>query len=83
MYRLLFVDIHAPNELKLKLADFPMIIKNAVISRKDLSCYTLKIAEEQEFKKAMPVSHQQLLWQKHPHQLRNGKILFKRGFGDY
>ena len=47
LYGFLFVDIHTPDELKPKFADFPMIIKNAMISRKDLSPYMLKIAEEQ------------------------------------
>ena len=50
LYGFLFVDIHIPDELglKLKFADFPLIIKNAIISREDLSPYTLKIAKEKD-----------------------------------
>ena len=47
LYGFLFVDIHTPDELKPKFADFHMIIKNAVISRGDLSPYMLKTAEKQ------------------------------------
>ena len=47
LYGFLLVDIHTPDELKPKFADFLMIIKNAMISREDLSPYMLKIAEEQ------------------------------------
>ena len=46
LHGFLFVDIHTPNKLKAKFADFPMIIRNAMISREDLSPYLLKIAEE-------------------------------------
>ena len=84
LHGFLFIYIYTPDELKPKFADFLMIIKNAIISRKDLSPYTLKIAEEQGcLKKTTSVSHQQLLWKKHSYQFRNGKILFKHGFGNY
>ena len=44
------MEYYIPDELglKLKFADFPLIIKNAIISREDLSPYTLKIAKEKD-----------------------------------
>ena len=51
LYGFLFVDIHTPDELKPKFADFPMIIKNAMISLEGLSPYMLKITEEQGYLK--------------------------------
>ena len=44
LYGFLFVKAHIPDELKHEFADFRMIIKNAMTSRKDP--YMLKIAEE-------------------------------------
>ena len=46
LYGFLIVDIHAPNELKEKFKDFPLIIKNSFISRKDIGDYMQNVAEE-------------------------------------
>ena len=46
LYGFLIVDIHTPNELKEKFKDFPLIIKNSFISRKDIGDYMQNVAEE-------------------------------------
>ena len=47
LYVFFFADIHTPDELKPNFVDFLMIIKNVMISRRDLSPYTLKTFEKQ------------------------------------
>ena len=51
MYGFLIVDIHTPNELKEKFKDFPLIIKNSFISRKDIGDYMQNVAEEHDLLK--------------------------------
>jgi len=51
LYGSLIVDISTPVHLKEKFADFPPIIKNAVVSRDDIGPYIQKIAEEYEYLK--------------------------------
>ena len=45
LYGFLFVDIHTPEHLKEKYSDFPMIVKNGLVSRNDLSPYMKEVAE--------------------------------------
>ena len=51
LYGFLFVDIHTPEHLKEKYSDFPMIIKNVMVSRDDLSPYMKEVAEENDYLK--------------------------------
>ena len=46
LYGFLIVDIHTPNELKEKFKDFPLIIKNSFISRKDIGDYMQNVTKE-------------------------------------
>ena len=51
LYGILFVDIHTPEHLKEKYSDFPMIIKNVMVSRDDLSPYMKEVAEKNDYLK--------------------------------
>ena len=51
LYGFLFVDIHTPEHLKEKYSDFPIIIKNVMVSRDDLSPYMKEVAEENDYLK--------------------------------
>ena len=51
LYGFLFVDIYTPEHLKEKYSDFPMIIKNVMVSRNDQSPYMKEVAEKNDYLK--------------------------------
>ena len=50
-YGFLFVDIHTLEHLKEKCSDFPMIIKDVIVSRDDPSPYMKEVAKENDYLK--------------------------------